>query len=89
MSIRRGSIPFIKVAQVGELDSKGKVVLGIGHKGRIEGRGKSPLSRLVISVIEMILPHVGHASDEAAIADLDLLKQYVNGLEITPPDDVA
>lgn len=84
MSIKRGTFPFIKVAQTGELDDKGKVALSVGYSGRIVAGKEKPLAGIAERVIEMMLPHVFHESEEHANADLKALRDYVGKLSYGP-----
>ena len=83
--IKRGSVPYIVLKEIGELGDNGRKVFSLGYGGRIEGKPEFPLSSLACPIINTLLDVIHWPSDEAAVKDLELFKSYLSQLHVTPP----
>lgn len=79
--IRKSNQTFLSLKSIGNLDSKGKLILSLGYGGRIVAPPDRGLA-LIIKVVQELAQMVSYSSDEAAENDLRLLKEYINDLEI-------
>lgn len=68
---------FIKIGEVGRLDDKGKLIFS------------KALAWIADIIDQIIVPLMGYSSPEAAKADLAAFKEWVDGIEVTPPEESA
>jgi hypothetical protein len=80
--IKRTNQTFLSLKAIGNVDAKGKTILSIGYGGKIVAPPDRGLV-LMIKVMEELKHMIDYSSVEAAENDLRLLKEYINGFEIT------
>jgi hypothetical protein len=67
---------------MGELDGKGRKVLSVGYCGKRVSKDDIPLSSLAVPILNDLLPHINYETREQFDADIGLLKEFVNGLQL-------
>ena len=88
--IVRGTVAFVQLKEIGELDDKGKKVLGLGYGKRLPAPKDAPLA-LAEWFVRELMQVCRYSSNEAATKDLKHFKAYVNSITLNdkrePPND--
>jgi len=66
---------FVKLAEYGHCDDKGRVVMGLGLRGRQISKPDRPLCSLMLPILDMLIPCMDYTSKEAAKKDLEQFKK--------------
>lgn len=74
--IKRGSRLFVEVKRIGEVDDKGKGVLGLGYKGKQIAAADEPLA-VVVWLLTQVCPLLQYSSAKARDKDLARFKRIV------------
>ena len=82
--VRKTNRTYLSIKAIGTLDEKGKSILSVGYGGKIAPPPDRGLEILIL-LMDELKQFISYSSIEAAENDLNLLKEYVNGFEITAP----
>jgi hypothetical protein len=85
--VRKTNRLYLSIKAIGTLDEKGKSIFSVGYSGKIAPPPDRGLGILIL-LMDELKQFISYSSIEAAEKDLNFLKDYVNGFEITaPPKD--
>lgn len=83
--IKRTNRLYLAVREIGQCNDKDKSVLALGYSGKIIAKPDQPFG-IMIALLEEMLPVMDYSTPEAAAADIERFKKYVNSLEANTND---
>ena len=79
--LARGSVPFVKLSEYGELGDKGKAVFKMSGFGRIVGNSERPLTSIAVPLLAQLISLCHYDSVAQLKEDLATLRRYLDLLE--------
>lgn len=78
---------YVAIREIGHCNDKGRSVMSVGLKGKTIAEPNKPLSTVGIALLDMVMELARYTDDEAAKEDIALLKEWVDGIELTTPGE--